>query len=41
MRPAPSGAAPVSLSEMLDIDVAKLTPYSGEIWTSGTKGSRS
>ena len=41
-RPAPSGgAASGTLPEMLDIDVSKLTPYSGEIWTSGPKGSRS
>jgi putative transposase len=41
-RPALSnGAAPGTLPEMLDIDVSKLTPYSAEIWTSGTKGSRS
>jgi putative transposase len=40
-RPAPSGAAPGTLPVMLDIDVSKLTPYSGEIWPSGSKGSQS
>jgi putative transposase len=39
--PARSVTLTSNLPVMLDIDVSKLTPYSGEIWNPGIKGRRS